>query len=167
MPRCQICALPAAKRAVVERELVAGRSLLSIAQAHNISKDSLWRHKQAHLGRPSPSAEAVSRGQETRELNDRLKHGLKAKLLRRLNEADAKGDTLTFARCARELRQLIEADDRNLEDQGGSIGADAGDALEPRVVILTPELFERWQRESQRDGRVEVVLPMNDREGVE
>jgi hypothetical protein len=40
--------------------------------------------------------------------------------------------------------------DRNLEDQG-SVGSDAGgDAVEPRIVILTPELFERWQRETGR-----------------
>jgi hypothetical protein len=35
------------------------------------------------------------------------------------------------------------------------------------VVILSEELFERWQRESQDEDRYEVVLPLNGMEGLE
>jgi hypothetical protein len=164
--RCQICANP--KRSEIERDALGGRPLSVVARNHNCSADSLWRHlRGGHVARPSAepvTSEQRDKARERRETNDRLKLALKSKLVRQLQVTD---DPMDTARLMGRLLEIMDIEDR--QDAAASAVGDEGgsEALPPRVVILEPPLFERWRRESQDENRIQVVLPLNNREGLE
>ena len=105
MRSCTVCPHP--QRAAIDRDLVAGVSIRSLARQYELGRDALMRHKAAHV---SSALVRVTERRETRQaasLLDKL-----ADLIERtetmLEQPERSGNVAQFTMLLRELRALHE-----------------------------------------------------------
>jgi hypothetical protein len=105
MPQtCTVCRHP--ERAAVDRAIVAGEALRSIAARVSLSVTALHRHKSGHLPAALVEANAAERVSDALDVARQLK-AINAAALGILKEARAGGDgTLALKAIDRVLRQL-------------------------------------------------------------
>lgn len=102
---CKVCSHP--DRAAIEAAITGGLSNTQAGIRWGMSKDSVRRHKDAHL---SPALRAVAAGRESAgavKALDRLE-ALYAKASRVLDAAEAEGKASLSLAAIRELRGIVE-----------------------------------------------------------
>ncbi|MGO9179277.1 MAG: hypothetical protein ACLQBX_06070 [Candidatus Limnocylindrales bacterium] len=102
---CVTCTHP--KRAAIDAQLAAGRTLLSISAAFGVGAKALSRHRDRHLSPALLTLSAESRQTSARSALSRIE-ALARRLERALDSAEADGRTGAFLSAARELRSSIE-----------------------------------------------------------
>lgn len=104
-PPCTVCSSPS--RPDIDRALVAGAVLRSVAQQHGLTVWSVKRHRDAHLPAALCQAQEAAELAEADSLLRQVK-GLQAKTLQTLLDAEKKGDHRTVLMAVREARGNLE-----------------------------------------------------------
>lgn len=105
MASCSICALP--EVLAVNRELLAAEPIGALAKRHNVSRQALMRHKEAHL----PPAQVVAQGEAAAVHGSALVaelRGLQLTLSDLLRLARERGDLRGATGVVREASRVVE-----------------------------------------------------------
>lgn len=159
---CTVCASP--KRSSIDAELAGGNALAAIAKRHRVGRDSLRRHRAAHLS-PALARVALKRvGDESaRDAFDATVDRLESLIERLeglLSVAEERKSMIGGANIAREIRQSLELIARlrgELQERPtvainvlASPEIVAYTAAIARVIELHPEIRADIVREFQR-----------------
>lgn len=129
MPQtCSVC--KHADRASIERALIAGQSLRSIAGQYSLSDSAVLRHKQAHLPAELAKATDAAEVAQADTLLDRLRqiNAETAAILREVRSSEPKDNEMALKAIAR-IEKQIELEGRLL-----------GELQQPTVnVLIMPE----------------------------
>jgi hypothetical protein len=103
---CRVCSHP--KRKEIEREILAGGVLSAIARKYGVGRDSVWRHKENHIG--TEIARQVRRSDQihaTKLLGDL--EGLVDSARTILRKAEEDGHSGTALKAIKEVRSTLVA----------------------------------------------------------
>ena len=106
MPQtCRICRHP--DRHAIEKALIGGEPLRSIADRWSVSKSALIRHKDSHLPVQLLKATEAAEVSQADKLLDEVRH-LQDKAMDILTQAEAAGDLRAALMGVREARSCLE-----------------------------------------------------------
>ncbi len=154
---CKVCLHP--ERDAIDRKLVMGASIRSVAADHGLSHATMWRHNKAHL--PTSSVTSAVQAAEDGRAGDLLAEveAIAVQQQRLLDKAEANQDFRAAIAAGRELARCVELQAKLRGDiaTAPTINIVASPDF-PRIVALMLEFVDAYRRPELAE-RVALLRP--------